>query len=704
MLILTAAKHPTRDDLRWFLQQARPRRLRTMRRFAEEEIVVPSGPHAGRRYRCARQPYTGLWFDEIDSGRWSRCVATGPTQSGKTLTCFVIPLLYHLFELGETVICGLPDMDMAADKWREDLIPVIERSPKFKALMPLAGGGSRGGRVESLQFVNGATLKFMSGGGSDKSRAGFTSRVVVITETDGMDTAGGRSRESDKVTQLEARTRAYGSRKRIYMECTVSTEQGRTWQEYQKGTRSRIVLPCPHCRKWVTPERAHLTGWQGADSQAAARSSGAFSCPGCGQVWSGKDRVAANSSARLLHEGQTITGGGDAEGPAPATDTLGFRWSAVNNLFLTGGEVAGDEWRASRSSDEDNAEREMKQFVWCEPILPSKLNQTSLEVNELAARIIDLPRGIVPAGTKLVTMGVDLGKYLIHWAVVAWSPSANGHVLDYGRQEVASDSLGVEQALMVALRELKEMIAEGWPTGTTAGAKAPPQQVFIDSGYMSQVVYAFCRESGERYRPAIGRGAAQQHRQWYNRPTQTGSVCRAIGEGWHANWLPAEQLHLIEVDSDHWKTWVHQRLSTPLEKPGAMTLFSAQPNEHLALAKHLTAETKTEEFVAGKGVVVKWERVRRQNHWFTRCTAPARRAMDAGCGSCRRSCRRLRPHHRLPIRTRFGSRSARARSGIGGGTGSGGDAMTRPLDPGFSLGCDRLAWLHFVNARSGECS
>lgn len=50
----------------------------------------------------------------------------------------------------------------------------------------------------------------MSGGG-DKSRAGFTSRVVVITEVDGMDQPGASSRESDKVTQLEARTRAYGS-------------------------------------------------------------------------------------------------------------------------------------------------------------------------------------------------------------------------------------------------------------------------------------------------------------------------------------------------------------------------------------------------------------------------------------------------------------------------------------------------------------
>jgi hypothetical protein len=47
-----------------------------------------------------------------------------------------------------------------------------------------------------------------------------------------------------------------------------------------------------------------------------------------------------------------------------------------------------------------------------------------------------------------------------------------------------------------------------------------------------------------------------------------------------------------------------------------MTLFQASPQEHLALAKHLTAEAKTEEFVVGKGVIVKWERLRKQNHWF----------------------------------------------------------------------------------------
>ena len=125
----------TARDLSWCLSLAKAPRLRSMREFAEAEIVIPDGPFAGRRFRCSRQPYTGLWFDEVDSGRWSRCVATGPTQSGKTLCCFVIPLLYHLFEVGETVICGLPDMDMAGDKWREDILPAIEHS-RYRDLLP----------------------------------------------------------------------------------------------------------------------------------------------------------------------------------------------------------------------------------------------------------------------------------------------------------------------------------------------------------------------------------------------------------------------------------------------------------------------------------------------------------------------------------------------------------------------------------------
>jgi phage terminase large subunit GpA-like protein len=473
--------------------------------------------------------------------------------------------------------------------------------------------------VESVQFRHGATLKFMSGGGSDKSRAGFTSRVVVVTETDGLDKPGSTSRESDKLTQLEARTRAYGSRKRIYLECTVSTEEGRTWQEYQNGTRSRIVLPCPRCGAWISPEREHLLGWREADTQAAARQQGTFSCPACDVPWSEQERIGANVQCRLLHEGQSLTAEGEVQGTAPATETLGFRWSAVHNLFATAADLASDEWRASRSSDEENAEREMRQFVWCIPTSPTHWSETPLALMELAARMDAVPRGLVPNDARVLTAALDIGKYLCHWVVVAWSEGATGHVVDYGRIEVASRDLGVEQGVLVALKEFGDRVLEGWPRiGTPTAAHLIPDKVWIDSGYMTDVVYAYCRQTTppRRFFPAIGRGAAQQRHQWYNRPTRTGSIVQHIGEGFHINHLEAEHLYLVEVNADHWKTWVHARLATPLDHKGALSFYAGQPQEHLTLARHLTAETKVEEFVAGKGLVTRWERVRRQNHWL----------------------------------------------------------------------------------------
>src|SRR5687767_15075493 len=86
------------------------------------------------------------------------------------------------------------------------------------------------------------------------------------------------------------------------------------------------------------------------------------------------------------------------------------------------------------------------------------------------------------------------------------------------------------------MRQFQEMCTAGWPRLGTAETKVP-DMVWIDAGYMAPVVYAFCREAGGRYLPSVGRGAAQQRAQWYNRPTQTGSLVKYIGEGFHLNEL-----------------------------------------------------------------------------------------------------------------------------------------------------------------------
>jgi len=607
--MLPALRGSERRELSWLAERSRAQRLRTMREFAEEEVVIPDGPFEGRRFQCSRQPYSGLWFDAVDSGRWNRFVATGPTQSGKSLTCFIIPTLYHLFEVGETVICGIPHMDMASDKWREDLRPAIERS-RYRNLLPRRGGGSRGGRVDAIRFTNGATLKFMSGGGGDKSRAAFTSRVLVVTETDGMDEASDGSREADKITQLEARTLAYGSRKRIYMECTVSIEQGRTWRELEAGTRSRIVLPCPHCGEHVFLERDELVGWKDAANVVAARGEAAWYCTACGLRWSEEDRRGANARGALLHREQRIDAEGMVTGAGPETDTLGFRWSAINNLFASAGDVGGREWVAGQAIDEENSEKAMRQFVWALPYEPAVTDTAPLMAQTLQRRQGPDGRGVIPKGAVHVTIGADVGKFFLHWLAVAWLGDGSGRVFDYGVVGLHSEELGVERAVQAGLREMRELFeARDW------GAS----QMWIDSGFQKDVVYPFCRESGGKsYRPTKGLGSSQtQNRQRYTRPKTTGAVVRMIGEDFHICRLKGgARTMLVEVDVDAWKTKVHNRLASPGGESGSILLFQADPKDHLALSRHLTAERHRLEFVAGKGDVPRWDRIRQANHWL----------------------------------------------------------------------------------------
>ncbi|MFQ5507119.1 MAG: phage terminase large subunit family protein, partial [Planctomycetota bacterium] len=423
LTILSDKKTLTPEEYSFYyghLRNARRPRIRSMLEFAEQEIVLPNGPYEGRRYRWEWQPYGRLYFEAVDSGLWNRFNATGPTQTGKTLHCFATPTLFHLFEVGETVICGVADEDMAADKWRDDLLPVIERT-RYRELLPRHGAGARGGKIkDAIQFRHGPVLKFMTGGGGDKSRAAFTARVLVVTETDGLDTSDTTSREADKVRQLEARTRAYDDAKRVYLECTVSIPEGRTWQEYTAGTKSKIVLPCPRCRAWVTPEREHLQGWQDAESEIEARELAHFCCPDCGQHWTEEERREANLRGQLLHRGQEIDEKGKIAGPLPQTQTLGFRWSHVNNFFSSAGNAGAEEWRKPRAVDEENAEKELCQFTWALPYKGPVEEEAHLDPHLLAERTVDLPKGIVPAGTEFLTMGLDLGKWQAHWILVAW--------------------------------------------------------------------------------------------------------------------------------------------------------------------------------------------------------------------------------------------------------------------------------------------
>lgn len=612
------------SELSWCLSQSQASIVRPMSQWVEEEIVLPSGPFAGERYKHFRHPASRLWFDAIDSGRWSRFAATGPTQNGKTLMCYVAPVLYHIFEIGETVIVGLPSMDMGNDKWQQDFLPVIEAS-NYRDLLPVKGEGSKGGQVKrAITFRNGATLRFMTAGGSDKQRAGYTARVVAVTETDGMDEAGESSREADKIEQIEGRTRAFGrTGKRIYLECTVSIERGRIWQEVKNGTDSRIVRPCPHCGAYVAPEREHLVGWDTATSEEEAASEAVWCCPACGEVWSEEERVAAGRNAILVHRGQEVTVDGVVEGSPPATQTLGFRWSAIDNPFATTGQLGAEEWKARRDKDRENAEKKMRQFVWALPYEPPDVDLTPLDPADVSSRRTTWKKGELPSDCVGIAVGIDTGKKKLHWEAKAVRSDGSKAVIDYGSQEVAADRLGVFKGLVEALHKLHAYLDGGWAGGRR------PDQVWIDSGYHehTDAVYAFCAEvnkglplGAERYRPAKGYGEGQSRIGRYVSPRGKSHDIVYIGREYYIarlrrNGKLVHGVLLVHINGDHWKSELHQGLSLPSDQPGAISLFDSPDQfEHSEYAAHITAEKQVEKFIPGRGTVIVWERLSRDNH------------------------------------------------------------------------------------------
>ena len=601
-----------------------------MRQYTEDELIIPEGPFKDERYRLYRQPFVGLLLDAIDSGNWTRFAITGCVQGGKSLFGFVNPAGYHLFERKQNVILGVPNTNVIGrDKWNNEIKPTIEAS-RYAGLMPIRGVGSQGGWGNEVAFTHGSRLKFMTGTGGDENRSSYTAPVVICTECDKMDISGEISREADPVTQLCARSGAWDRLdRRLYLECTVSHTKGRIWQEYINGTASRIACPCPYCRKYVTPERDSIRGWEEAANEIEAEDLSYFACPACEHKLTEDDREVMNQDAVLVHKGQTVDKTGEITGDLPPTWTLGFRWNAWNNMFWSTATIGAEEWRAQHAEDEESAEKERSQYAWATPWDPPEIDMTPLDPEKLKSRNSGrLTQGQLPKDAGRLTMGVDLHKKFGCWTLLAWRPGGKSHIVDYGEFGITTQ-LTVDEATLIALRKFRKMVLGGW--ADSSGAIVTPAQVWVDSAYeeSQQAVYGFCLESAaieegaERFRPCKGYGAAQQKDRFYKAPTKVTKTNRIIGEGYWLGFLDTPhktlgRVKLVHVNADHWKSQVHQRLSIPPEADGAMTIWqhSLSPNEHKRFVQQLLAERAMMKPMPGREPALVMEQIRDANHWL----------------------------------------------------------------------------------------
>lgn len=276
---------------------------------------------------------------------------------------------------------------------------------------------------------------------------------------------------------------------------------------------------------------------------------------------------------------------------------------------------------------------------WAEYQNEPKEMRKSGEQEPIGAAVIErlnrLPRGVVPMETSLLTAMVDVQGEILFYAVAGWNQSFGGSIIDYGtypeqqlKRFVASDprpslsdvypNLPAAARIYQALTDLSNiLLGKQWVRDGGGGLTI--ERMLVDSGWETDAIYRWSRETSWRgiVIPSKGRSAGATSTPFADYTVRPGD---RAGENWHLTASTGGlKSRLLQFDANYWKSFLAERLETPLGLPSALLFFGASPREHDLLSEHLQSEYPV--LVTAPKLnrtVTEWKPKpnRPDNHWF----------------------------------------------------------------------------------------
>jgi len=240
----------------------------------------------------------------------------------------------------------------------------------------------------------------------------------------------------------------------------------------------------------------------------------------------------------------------------------------------------------------------------------------------------------VPETCDTITAYIDVHQALLYYVVAAWEGDFTGYIIDYGTYpeqgrrlfqmrkanktiEAVHPSMGVNGAVYAALETVAGGILSGWKRED--GAEMVVNRCLVDQGWKTDLVHQWARQTGHsQVMPARGYGVRASSKPWSEYTWKPG---QKPGIHWFITApKPGRSLRHVEIDTNFWKTFMMERLSTAMGDRGCLSIFGDNPVSHRLYAQHLTSETRQR--VEGRGREVdEWQlpTAGRDNHWFD-CT------------------------------------------------------------------------------------
>ncbi len=368
------------------------------------------------------------------------------------------------------------------------------------------------------------------------------------------------------------------------------------WRLWQSGTRYHWAWPCPECSEYFIPRFGCLhwdkpkdeTGRELPSSPMLAKRTAHLICPNCGCEIHDESKAQMNARGVYVAPGQSIDPDGTVHGEPPESWTLSYWVSGLCSPFVPWGERAARYVTAVRSGDFEVV-RANKNGGFGELYSPGGGQVPDWQ--EVKGCAIDSYKmGEVPDGVQAVTLTCDVQQDRLYYTVRGWGSYGESWLIE--ADEIFGDTAGED--VWDELAEIGHASYDGLPVrlGLVDSGFRPGKKFIVPE----HRVYQFCR----KYRGMFfaTKGASTK----LVRPVMKSVIDIKVGGKEFKKGLT-----LYRVDTDHFKSWVQQRIRFAPDALGAWHLPSDISEDY---CRQIVSEAR----VSAPNNQFKWITRSRNNH------------------------------------------------------------------------------------------
>ena len=445
----------------------RPDPIMTVSQWADAKRVLSSkGSAEPGPYRTDRVPFAREIMDSLSVTDptgivvWMKAAQIGASECGFNWLGYVID------NVPGPMLIVQPTTEMSDRNVRQKIDPMFETCPALAAKVPAKRSRDGGNNLKNKEFPNGFVI-FGSANSSASLRSSSV-RYLMLDEVDEYEIDLGE--QGDPIGLAKARTRSFGSKKKIYIPSTPTVEgKSRIAHLFERSDQRFYYVPCPHCAEKQILQFENLK-WRKTDDGKHLPDTVVYVCQHCGC------EIPEHHKTEMLAGGEWIPHN-------PGHKVRGYHLSALYSPIgmLSWVEIA-EMWLDAQGNP-----AKLKEFFNTVLGETWKERGDAPEWRRLYDRRESYAIGTVPAGGLVLFAGADVQKDRIEVEVVAYGRDLESWSVDYRVLPGNTDAPDGEAWLA-----LDRMLTETWEHAN--GHQLPIRMLAVDSGYNTNTVYAWVRK------------------------------------------------------------------------------------------------------------------------------------------------------------------------------------------------------------------